>query len=84
MMMMMMIVLVFLIKTAAVFTSSVLAAQIREPPDISEPDGVTDAREQKVELAAPCFPFRKLFFLLHFDHQSLGLVVGRGRRVDLC
>lgn len=76
--------LLLLLRQIPVFTSAVLAAQIGEPPHISEPDSVSDARQQKVELAGPCFSVRKLFLLLHFDYQSLGLVVGRGRRVDLC
>ena len=34
-------------------TSTILVAQVREPPDVSQSDGVTNTREDELELAAP-------------------------------
>lgn len=45
-------------------TSSILAAQVREPPDVPQADGVAHARQQEVKLALPGAPVREYFLLL--------------------
>ena len=42
-------------------TSTILVAQVREPPHVSQSDGVTNTREDELKLAAPG---RSLFVLL--------------------
>ena len=37
-------------------TSPVSEAEVGEPPDVAEPDGVADHGEQEVQLAAPLLP----------------------------
>ena len=37
-------------------TSPVSEAEVGEPPDVAEPDGVSDHGEQEVQLAAPLLP----------------------------
>lgn len=44
-------------------TSTVLAAEIREPPHVSQADGVAHTREQEVELALPAAPIGDLLLL---------------------
>ena len=38
-------------------TSSILVAQVREAPDVAEPDAEPDHRQDELELAAPLLPF---------------------------
>ena len=45
-------------------TSTVLAAEIREPPHVSQADGVPHTREQEIELALPAAPVGYLLCLL--------------------
>lgn len=49
--------------TTQPLTSSVLIAQVGEPPDISEPNTEADAGEQEVYLRRP-----RLALLLNFRH----------------
>ena len=65
-------------------TATVLPAEIWEPPDVAQPDGVAHAGHEEVEAALPCVPVwkvRRLF--LHLDHQGFGLVIGHGDLADL-
>lgn len=43
-----------------ILTSAALVAEIREPPDISETNGVSDTREHKLHLVGPVLPSRKV------------------------
>ena len=53
-------------------TSSILVAEVGEPPDVAEPDGDGDAREEEVELVAPLPPRRALpLVTLHMDLGDL-------------
>lgn len=65
------------------FTSAVFAAEVRKSPHVAQSDRVANARQEKVKLPGPRFPVRQLLLLLDFHHQGLGLVIGRGRLVQL-
>lgn len=70
-------------------TASILEAEVREPPDVAQPDGVGDAGHGEVELAAPgpalVLPgprFQELALGAELKDDSLlgSLVIRRSRR----
>ena len=59
-------------------TSSVLVAEVREPPDVAEADAVADARKDEVHLRRPLFPRRNRIVLV--GHLRLGRLARRSVR----
>ena len=59
-------------QTPPPLTSTVLPAQVREPPDVPQADGVAHARQQEVKLPLPAAPVGGLLLL--------GVPACRGRR----
>ena len=51
-----------------VLTASILVAQIREPPDIPQPNAEADHRQDELEFAAPLISLRS--FSLRFPHPD--------------
>ena len=45
--------------TVRKLTSSIFVAEVGEPPDVAEPDGDGDAREEEVEFVSPLAPGRR-------------------------
>ena len=52
-------------------TSSVLVAEVGEPPDVAEPHTDGDAGEEEVELVPPLAPRRTVLLPVHVDLRDL-------------
>lgn len=52
------------LEFTALLTAAIFPTQVRESPHVSEPDGVSYARQQEVELSCPGFPVRNILLLL--------------------
>ena len=52
--------------TVRKLTSSIFVAEVGEPPDVAEPNGDGDAREEEVEFVSPLAPGRRRWALFTF------------------
>jgi len=63
-----------------VYTSSVLVAQVRESPDVAEPDTVADTREDEVHFSRPLFARRNRLLLVGHRRRLARRSVPHGGR----
>ena len=68
--------MVFVGQFVGFHTSTVLEAEVGEPPDVAEADGVAEAREEEVALIVPVaavgllFAARGLLIVISFTHLA--------------